>query len=434
MQDQSRKERFLAAKAAREKALKDKGGYSNPVDIPDFEYLLLQPDKCQVVRLVGESLEMRSKKSDPILVERSMIKADDGSYFNMIWHPDKDWPFRQLIRKLAKYKYEDKTKVYENDGCPYLNRYLTNDKEDPSVYETGMAPGKFVLMNVIDRLDSWCKDNKHTKVIAWNMNEKDGKQYYTPGMTYGLYKEIFDKKCTTIGAHFEEVDLVLRRFTQKTRPADDMYYAVLYDEEKRAIQTWSDKDKIDYYSFINKEEYLSDEEQSWERYDLEGIPFVSQPTPIGIIMSKLDKFIKGADKKYGWGLYEKFVEWKEQEIAEFKSKEKDKESSAPKTIVSVSKSEEDDDLPTDIEEKTAHEEKPTKITKVVKKAFEITDEMVDTFEGLGKLNPEQKKHITAVDTNEMTITFDITADAECGACSQLIPDEFTVCPYCGQEY
>jgi len=434
----SRKERYERAKKARDAAASSRGDY-HPIEVPDFEPLVLSQDKCHVVRLVGEVPEARSNPSDALMIERSFIRSDDGGYFTMIWHPDKNWPFRVLSRKLCKYKYEDKKKVYENDGCELLNYYNTNGKENPSVYESGMASSRFVLINAIDRMDDWCIKNKHTKMIAWDVNEVEDKKYYTWGIKGGLFKEIFDVKCTSIGAHYENVDLVIRRFSQKQKPADDVYYQVMYDEEKRVIQNWSDKDKVDYMSFINKNEDLSKEELSYERYSLDNIPFISQPTPMSVIMNKMEKFIKNVDKKYGWDIWEMMVEWKAKEMEEWKAKSAERESTEEKNSKVEKKIETkastSDELPTKVEERVEHEPKVEKQSKVAKtKKFELTEEMFDTFEGLEKCPDHIKKHIVGVDTDNMTMSFDIDADATCGECNKDIPDAFDYCPFCGTDY
>lgn len=427
---EDRRKKFEEAKKARERAEKErKSGYSNPVDMPDFHYLTLEQDKCQVFRMLGESLEMRNKPTDPLMIERSIIRADDNSYFTCIWHQDKDWPLRVLARKLAKYKTEGKgkeaVKTYENKGCELLKRYLTNGKPDANVFETGMAPKKFVLANVIDRMDNWCVENKHSKVFAWSSTEKDGKTFYESGMTYGFYKYIFDNKCTSIGSHFEDVDFVVRRFSQKTRPSDDTYYLVMYNEEKRAIQTWSDKDKIDYMSYVNPEDILSDEELVYERYSLEGIPFISQPTPMGIIMAKMGKFIKDIDAKYNWGLWDMCVEWKAKEIAEANATKAKKESDVAETLADSK----EEDLPNEVE----HKAKVAKVAKTPKKAVFTEDDM-NVFEGLAKLTDDEKSKIVSVDSEEMTMEFNIDADVDCPTCNKSFPEMFNTCPYCGEDF
>lgn len=429
------RQRFEAAKKAREKAEKERksSGFGGPTEVPDFEYLELKQDSCQVFRMVGESIEMRKQPTDPILVERSIIKADDNSFFTCIWHPDKDWPLRVLARKLGKYKWEPKTKtrIYENEGCEYLARYNTNGKEKASSFETGMAPKKFVLANVIDRMDDWCKENKHTKVIAWDSSTKDDKTYYQPGMSYGLYKFIFDNKCTNIGSHFEEVDFLVRRFTEKTRPSDDTYYIVAYNEEKRVIENWSNKDKIDYLSYFSNESYLSDEEEAYERYSLENIPFISMPTPMGVVMNKLEKFIKGIDSKYGWNLWELCVEWKEKEI-EARNANKEKEETT-KSASKKEEQEEQEELPSEVEKpvtkmkKVAKEEKSEKTDTIPSEAYEM-------FEGLGKLSKEELSKVKSVDLDEMEITFSIPADVQCPTCEKDFPESFDTCPFCGETF
>lgn len=431
-----RHERFLRAKKARE--AKAKNSEFGPIEIPDFEPLLLEPDKCQVFRLVGEVPEDRRNPTDAILVEKSIIKADDGSFFTYIWHPDVNHPFRQLIRKLTKYKYDGKKKIYENEGCELLNRYLTNNKKNPLPYESGMAPSKYVLINAIDRMDDWCKVNKHTKMIAWDVNEVEDKKFYTWGMKKGLFNEIFDVKCGSIGTHYEYIDLVVRRFSKNTKPADDIFYQVIYNEEKRAIQNWSNKDGIDYQSFIVNSEDLSKEEMAYERYNLENIPFVSMPTPVGVIMNKLETFIKKADKKYGWNTWEAMVEWNAKEIAELKAHNQEHKEDHSEVSFNTSKShvvteteeEEDAELPTKVETPVNKVQK-----KVVKeKKVDFTEEMYEMFPGLSECPEHIKKHITFVDVENEIINFDIESDARCGECENDIPDEFDYCPYCGTQY
>jgi hypothetical protein len=428
-----RRKRFEDAKAAREKAEKERksSGFGGPLEIPDFEYLELKQDKCQVFRMVGESLEQRKLPSDPLLVERGLMRADDDSYFTCIWHPDKDWPLRVLARKLGKYKYDPKTKqkTYDNADCSFLQRWNTNGKDKPTAYETGMTPKKYVLANAIDRMDDWCKENKHTKMLAWDSTTKDDKTYYQAGISNGLYKYIFDNKCTNIGSHYEDVDFVVRRFSEKTRPSDDTYYLVMHYEEMKAIGNWSAKDKVDYASFINKEDYLSDEELAYERYNLENIPFISQPTPIGIIMNKLGKFIKGIDAKYGWDLWSLFVEWKEKEVEAANATKAEKEANTEKKHTHVEEQEQDEDLPSEVETKV------TKVKKVVKEeSKDFSEDDYNTFEGLAKLEEAEKAAIVSVDSEEMTIKFNVKADVECPTCSKDFPEFFNTCPYCGEEF
>jgi hypothetical protein len=199
---ESRKQRFLEAKAVREKEKKNKGNYSNTKTIiPDYKYLYLKPNTCQVFRMVGNPLVVRKEITDPVQVDRSLIIDDEGNYFTLIWNMDKSHPLNLLKRKLTKYSYgkEKKVKIYDNEGCELLRRFLTNGKEKPSSMEQGWSSTRYILANVIDRMDTWCVDNKSTKVFTWKETpaKEEGKFYYEPGMKISFYNEIFDIKCST---------------------------------------------------------------------------------------------------------------------------------------------------------------------------------------------------------------------------------------------
>lgn len=432
----TREERFKAAQDARAKAERESKGFGS-FEIPDFKGLLLAQDKCQVFRLVGESLEMREKPSDALLIERSMVKDDDGKWFTLIWDQDSDWPMRKLMRSLAKYKWNKELnsgkggRVYVNDGCELLKRFNTNNEDNKKVV-SGMEPKKFVLINAIDRMDDWCKENKHTKMVSWTLNEQDGKEYYTHGMSSGLYKHIFDKKCAEIGHHFEDVDFVLRRFTQDSRPDEQTNYVIHWNEEKTAIKKWSDKDKVDYYSHIVDGD-MTDEELAYERYDLENIPFISKPTPSGVILKKLGKFIKAVDQKYELDIYNQLVELKEIEREEWEATKKETEHS---TFVNSKEEEKDEEVSEDLPNEV---EKPAKVAKTVKEVkpkVELTDEACELFVGLSKIRelPKDLALIKSIDIENQEIEYVEGDRTDCPQCGTEIHFDLTVCPACGVEF
>lgn len=438
----TREERFKAAQEARAKAAREAGGFEG-AEIPDITYLPLTQNKCHVFRMVGESLEMREKPTDPFMIERSMVKDDDGKWFTMIWDKDSDWPMRRLMRVLAKYKWDKELnsgkggRVYTNEGCELLKRFNTNNEDDKKVV-SGMEPKKFILANVIDRMDDWCKENNHTKMIAWDMKEQDGKVYYTPGMSAGLYKTIFDVKCAEIGHHFEDVDFVIRRYSEKTRPNESTNYVLYWQEEKTAIGQLSKKDDVDYYSKIVEGD-LTDEELSYVRYELENIPFISKPTPAGVILKKLGKFIKAVDAKYDLDVYTQLVELKEKEMEDWKNKKKEEEQ---KDFVKSSHGNEEeseyedseDELPNEVEEEVVAPPK-NKVTKQVQKKVEITKDAIELWPGLERIKdmPNNLKLIKNIDVENQEITYVEGEIAECTQCSSDIHNDLTVCP-CGAEF
>lgn len=451
---EERKKKFEEAKKAREMKLKEEssGGFGS-VDVPDFKCAVLKPNKGMIIRLIGNAVEMAEKDTDPIIVERSMIKGDDDKWFSLIWSKDENHPMLKLKKTiLGKYSWdkENKCRIYENKDLTVFKRFMTNGIEG-NPYNQGMMPQKFILFNCITRGDdTWCKDNKHTKMLCWDATEKevDGKMvsYPTYGIKPSLYKSIFDEKCTLLNRHFEDTDFYVKRLNKDTKIGDS-YMMILTPEEKSAIRGEGEKQNIDFLSFIN-DDYLSDEEASYERYVLKNIPFVSMSTPVSVILSKLGKYIKEVDKTFGTNHYEEFVEWKAKEISELKQKNENKEEDSKKeSSVSTSSSngtsfndmkkvettstdeevvEEENDLPTEVEE-------PKVVTKkVLKKTFDVND-YKDAIPFVEKLTDSEKSTIIGVDEDVGELKLEGTDICECPQCNATIGD-WHVCPFCGTEF
>jgi hypothetical protein len=434
---ESRKQRFLEAKAVREKEKKNKGNYSNTKTIiPDYKYLYLKPNTCQVFRMVGNPLVVRKEITDPVQVDRSLIIDDEGNYFTLIWNMDKSHPLNLLKRKLTKYSYgkEKKVKIYDNEGCELLRRFLTNGKEKPSSMEQGWSSTRYILANVIDRMDTWCVDNKSTKVFTWKETpaKEEGKFYYEPGMKISFYNEIFDIKCSTYSANFEDFDLVSRRFTEKTRPNDSTNFVLYHPEEKTAIQKYGTDDGIDYYSHIKMTDYLDDEDESLNLFPLEDIPFISRPTPISVVMNKVGNFIKAFDKKYKMNIWEQCLELKGEELEKLRGGITTEGNTEEDSIEHI-----DADLPSEVQTPVTV---TTPIQKVLKKKGfskeDITSEMLKEFPFIKDLSLADYALITEINVENQEIVWNVPVNAECGNsdCGMDIPEDVATCPYCGTKF
>lgn len=419
------------------------------IEVPEIEYLVLGQDNCKVFRVVGETIEMRKNPWDTKLIEKSLVIDDEGKYFNMVWSPDNNHPMRELYRKLAKYSWNKEgnsgkgERVYENEGCDLLKRFLTNNQEN--AMSSGMTPQKYVLMNVIDRMDSWCKDNKHTKLLAWDANAgQDGKLYATPGIKHSLYKQLFDVKCVEIRANLDEVDFVVRRFTQKSRPDQNTNYKVYWHEEKTAIENWEIKDKRKYHSLIKPEYALTMEEKNYGKYDLDNLPFISIPTPVGVILKRLGNFIKEVDAKYpSWNILEKFNTWKAKEMEELKARNNNSEQQVESVSNHSDNFDEDTTLPSEVENTNVHnthkhEEAPSKPVKATKTKARFSADEVALFPYLNKISPEDASLIKEIDVEGQEIIWNVNENelSSCGNkdCGIDLPDDMTMCPLCGTEY
>lgn len=463
----SREERFKRAKEAREKAKKENSyGDWGSTEVPEFECAVLKPNTGHIIRLVGNSLEMAEADSDPLLVERSLIKGDDGKFFSYIWSSDSDHPMRKFMRTiLGKYKWdkENRSRIYDNAKIPVFQRWMTNGIEG-NRYNQGAMPQKYILFNCITRGegDTWCKDHKHTKLLCWDVTEKevDGekKSYPVYGVKISLYKEIFDKKCTELGLHFEDTDFVVRRYDQKTSPDGETYLSVYSPEEQSAIKRMGEKDGKNYLSYISTDD-LTEEEKNYERYSFKDIPFVSAVTPTSVVLAKLGKYIKEVDAQFGTHHYDEFVEEKAKELEVLKAKkaesadskeqetesksvvvEKSVEAEEPKSepVAYKSKPVAEESLPSEVEapaEPKAEEKSVVKTKKVaVPQEFTITQELIDLFPALEEMSDEEKALIVGFNEETGELEYKAGIDmAECPTCGETIPDAWTIC-ICGQRF
>lgn len=453
---EERKKRFEEAKRVREQNKKEHEGGFSFGKMEDYECVALEPNKCHVIRLIGEIPESNNKTEyDSVMVKRSLVVGDDGKYFTLIWNNDPNHVWNRFVKTLVgKYTYDKETKHrdYENKDLESFKRFMTNGKENPSPYERGMQADTFYLFNCIDRSDDWCEKNKHTKLLCWDKteSEKDGKTntFYSYGIKKSLWNEIFDVKCTQMASYPSDIDFVIRRYTKKTAPSESKYVDVYSPEEKSAIRQWGEKDGVDYYSMIH-DEFLTEEEESYTRYKLADVDWVSKSTPISVILNRLPNLIKLVDKEHGTNFYEEFVEEKGKELEILKAKQKEEEESSEKTSTTEEKPnfntmkkvevesevddeeeseiiEEDEDLPTEVEEP-----KPTK--KVMKTMAFNPMSLTSLFPSITNMSEDDRKLIIGYDEENDEFKYSTNDLAQCPSCGRDIPDSWTKCT-CGVEF
>ena len=452
--EEKAKQRLLKFQEAKKKAEQAKSHGDFPKEeVPEFKTVILNKDKPKIIRLIGNSPLMRESVYDPLIIKRAFVKTDDDKWSTVILSEDREHPVNKLWRTIiGKYTYDKdtKTREYNNKGKPSFERFIRNGKkaEDCLASEKGMMTDTFYLFNCLDRSDDWCKENKHTKLLCWDSTTKevDGKivEYPTYGIKPSLYNIIFDEQCTALNRMYDEFDVVVKRLSKKL---GDSWIQVFSPEEKSKItQVGLDPNKVTM-------NYLSDEEESYERYKLEDIPYISRPTSAGYVLKILGKLIKQTDIDFGTNLYEEFVEYTEKEKKEWEAKKaetKETESTEDTSAEVESEDEEvteettstetpsfnsmenveteDDELPSEVEEPT-----PTVAKKVVKTAkFDVTT-LYDKFPALKTMSEEDRKLI--IGYNAETDEFKYSTDelATCPECGREIPDPWKSCS-CGVSF
>ena len=451
--------KFQEAKKKAEEEKANKGGFPKE-DVPEFKCCILKKDTPKIIRLVGNSPLMRELPSDPIIVKRAVVKTDDDKWTTIILSDDREHPVNKLWRTIiGKYKFdkENNVRIYDNKGKPSFERFIRNGKnpKDCDAKERGMTPDTFYLFNCIDKTDNWCEENKHTKLLCWDSSTKevDGetREYPTYGIKPSLYNNIFDEQCTALNRMYDQFDVVVKRLSKKL---GDSWIQVFSPEEKSKISLLKlDPNKVSM-------EYLTDEEDAYEKYVLEDVPFISRPTSASYVSKILSKLIKQADIDFGTNLQGEFAEWIEKEKAEFAKRNAEKANSESKTedtstevesedeevveesttttpsFDTMNKVEEssDDELPSEVEENPTPTEPIKKVAKVAKSvAFNLAS-YYDEFPHLKELSDEDKKLIVGFDETSRTFKFIENREAECPACGHSVAEDTMACPYCGVCY
>lgn len=457
--EEKAKQRLLKFQEAKKKAEQAKSHGDFPKeDVPEFKTCILKKDTPKIIRLVGNSPLMRENPTDPIIVKRALVKTDDGKWATIIMSDDREHPVNKLWRTIiGKYKYdkENKVKNFDNKGKPSFERFIRNGKkvEECDAKEKGMMTDTFYLFNCIDKTDNWCKENKHTKLLCWDCTTKevDGKtvEYPIYGIKPSLYNNVFDEQCTALNRMYDEFDVVVKRLSKKL---GESWIQIFSPEEKSKIsQIGLDADKVTM-------DYLTEEEENYEKYKLEDIPFVSRPTSASYVNKILGKLIQQADIDFNTNLKEDFAEWIEKEKKEWEAKKAEtketestentseveseedevtEETTSTETPsfdsmenVETEESSEDEELPSEVEEPTSTQ----KVAKVAKVAKFDPLTLKDKLPFIDKLKESDLKLIVGYDYDNDKLKFvEGTELADC-PCGFELADAFGSCPKCGVSF
>jgi hypothetical protein len=301
---------FQLALQKRQQAEKEREDAKNNQQWGDYEQteaVGLVQGKEVVGRIIGNPIEIRKQSTDPKLILQSeVVKDDKKGYWKINWpivekngymNPDPDWIVTRFMKKVfdgkwTKYVESDidgkkivkregkiintETKSKFNEGeFRYYNTHTEifkllkygNSKEG-ELYPKNFEPSKRVVLNWLDRMDSWCSDNKHYKLLCAAKNPYEFKKddgttstiYFTStGIPNSLYDMIIDH-CKATGTL--DIDLILikdNKLQAKYKVWDITDTKYISEESTR----------------IGKKGNLSDEEKSYVGYDLDKLYKVS---------------------------------------------------------------------------------------------------------------------------------------------------------------
>lgn len=424
-----------AAKAEAEKNNK-KGSFTR--DLENIKYTGLEPRVPKVIRFVGEPFDSKLSDTTGKTVSIARVVGDDGRKFRLIrpsFQEDPNYIINRIISKVKQAKWVDKGGNQKEKILPVQQNY-------PEIYniieKNGLAPtdvkvkmdkgwiGKEVLiLNVIDREQmDWHREHKHTMLLAKSVNVDDnGNEWVDEGISAYAASEPIRRLWKRYGS-WEGYDVAITR----TGSMDQPY---IIENATRTPEVVDDPEKEKLISELN---HLTDEEKSWERYDITKLFRVTTNT-------KIYNRLKGTIARIDAALGTHFLSELENEVAKEKVRFEEMYGTANEETSEATNT--DSEKETTIETAAeASAQMPTAKPRVPassSKAYWVMLPYGHT------LSAELRKHITNVkkvdDEKTGKTKYDIEWDntvsdslALCPSCEAVAPEECTECPACGLNF
>ena len=292
---------FQESKQKFQKQLKDEAKKSNGNFTREYEEITYVPfleKDWQIVRILDGFYTPSDEKrlpTSPKEILRAYIVNDEGRGCWINFSSDKKWFLWKVYNKVLQYNWNPnigekgaKEYVYQKQYPSLFNQVKYNGKSNPSPFENGWYPTKYVVINAIDRKDSaWHKEHKHSKLLSKKQTVKDGVVYNEPGIPPTVYSEkIFQGVVETYGI-LDYFDIGVRKVKTLSSGKETTNYEV---QHAKFLQ---DVDDLGKY-IINGD--LTAEEQAYEKYDLDKLfPIATYHK----IKKNLEHFIKDVDNKLG---------------------------------------------------------------------------------------------------------------------------------------
>lgn len=370
-----------------------------------------------IVRVVGGPIDKNIDPTWARTVSIAMITGDDGKKFKVCRNDaDKDYIINKIIKAVTK-------ATWDNEG----NKSIPCQTEHPEVYniimknglpptdprykmEKGWKGSEVIVFNCIDRSQmAWHRQNKHTALICKSIN-KNG--FADDGITSYKTRDTLDKLLATYGS-WEQFDLGIIR--NGTMESPYSVYNVSRNPE------FVD----DRYASLISNEPLTEEEDSWERYDLEKR---YRPTSATKLYNRLKATIAKIDLALGTHFLEELEAQSKKELEEW---EKNKPQEEAKPVAKEEPKVEESFY--DEEEEPIAPPKPVVRRGASASAQEEWKKFPYADAIPSHLRPMIKKAYQLED-GAWTADWDSSIDTAICDCQCQSPLECTTCPNCGASF
>lgn len=392
----------------------------------------LNPNVPKIVRAVGGAPDSNEDKGTAVTRRISWIVGDNGKKFRVVFPEKQDDPDHLLWKMIAAINettYVNKKKIFIHETKnPELFRMVNKngleETDKKAMFDSGWLGKTKFIMNVIDREQmKWHREHKHTLLLSKSVTESGDKVYADEGVPAFGFANLLATGIFKFYKDWRKYDLGITKTGLKETPY-------------RIINATKYKEEIpeELQALVSDAPWLTEEELSWEVYDLQKL---FKYTPMTKIYNNLKLSIQKIDARLGTKfdkLFKEAVE-KEAEAKELAKSGNDDGETTPDNGDDQSWNPENDAKV--VAEASAAMDAPK--TRERKLTPAPATEGIDTsiLKGWAKLNDEEKALITAVKTErgQVVVSYDTTDEIlKCSKCGVGSPESFGTCPACGLEF
>lgn len=402
---------------AREGANRGSGAPTGGANYVDIKWTGLEDNRMKVIRAVGAPPNSDIDKTTAKTVRIATIKGDDGKNFRCILPDVADDPnyiLWKIIARVEAVTWVNKQKTFpieaKHPDIYYQvvkNGFRKGDRQFN--FDKGWKGQQKLIMNVIDReMMDWHRENKHTALLSKNIgvSKTDGREFPEEGVpSYG-----FESQLANMFKYYkswEKYDIGVVRTGIKENPYRVINASKYFEEVPEDLQP------------LVVSGPLTEEEASWERYDLSKL---FQVTTANKLQNKLKLTIARIDMALGTHFADELKELAEAEKAKW---EAEKAANPP------------------VEEAVEAKPAPKPVRTEGKRAAPSKDtKAIDTskLKGWDMLSDEQKAQVVGVEVDSNGAVVKMTFSGNeiefaCPECGILSPESFKeCCPACGYVY
>ncbi len=396
----------------------------------EVKYTGLEKGVPSVIRAVGGPVDSKYDPTTAKTVTIARIVGDDGKKFRVIrpsFSEDPNYILNKIISRVKMVKWVNNEKTFPvKDQFPEIWNIIDKNGiqkgDNKYLFDKGWTGKEVIIMNVIDRAQmDWHRQNKHTMLLAKSVSESNGIEYADEGVSSFAIKPQFVKLFKYYGS-WEKYDMAITR-------TGDMNNAFIVENASKTPER-VEGPNADY---ISMEPCLSEEEKSWERYDIEKLFRVTTAT-------KIYNRLKGTIARIDAVLKTNFLTELEAEVEKEKvlfdeiyhSEEEQNEASAVETYQTP--------MEESVDEVDVPEYKPEPIAPVTRTRVAVAAPGSDLpyYDSLS--DDLKKKIISAVklENGEWDIKWDVPDEQLCKCpdthCNAVSPIDATKCPSCGMDF